>query len=51
MPRRDLISAKGTDLFEKNNSKQPNISHSWMTDITGMSKSAVGRVIQDEEEL
>ena len=51
MPRRDLILANNIDLFEETNSKPPNISHSWLTDTTGMPKSAVGRVIQEEEEL
>jgi len=51
MPRRDLIVANSTDLFEETNSKPSNISHSCLTDITGMPKSAVGLVIQEEEEL
>lgn len=53
MPLRDLILANGTDLFEETNSKPTNISPSWMTDtfMTGNPKSAVGRVIQEEEEI
>lgn len=51
MPQRELILDNGTDLFEETNSKPPSISHSWMTDITGKPKSAVGRIIQEEEEL
>jgi len=51
MPRRDLILANSTALLGQTNSQPPNISHSWLTDVTGMPKSTVVCVIQEEEEM
>jgi DNA-binding MurR/RpiR family transcriptional regulator len=51
MPKRGVTIAEKISLFEKIKNQPPNTSHRQLAEITGVSKSAVTRVVQQQGKL
>jgi hypothetical protein len=49
MPRRDVTLAEKIALLEKITNEPSNTSHCQLAEITGVSKSAIARVTQQQE--